>query len=108
MRDYVKRPFQAQVRLSLGDWVSGSWLGREASVGGRQWRTEVAGLPCSIEMVSGGWVVTVASTTRSRRSELAAAILDAGAGLVREHEAVALAASVQVRLGFARGGNKGV
>jgi hypothetical protein len=77
-------------------------------VGGRQWRTEVAGLPCSIELVSGCWVVTVASTTRSRRSELTAAILDAGAGLVREQEAVALAASVEARLGLARGGHTGV
>jgi hypothetical protein len=65
---------------------------------GRQWRTEVAGLPCSIEIAeNGNWVVTLASTTRSRRRELTAAIVDAGGGLVLEHEAAALAASVELR-----------
>jgi hypothetical protein len=68
-------------------------------VDGKQWITEVAGLPCSIESAEdGSWVVTMASTTRSRRSELAAAILDAGGGLVREQEAAAVAASVELRL----------
>jgi hypothetical protein len=69
-------------------------------VSGRRWKTEVAGLPCSIETAkNGSWVVTIASTTRSRRTDLAAAILDACGGLVGEEEAVAIAASVASRLG---------
>jgi hypothetical protein len=65
-------------------------------VGGRQWTTSVAGLPCAIETTeNGSWVVTLASTTRSRRGELVAAILEAGGGLVSKEEAVELAASVQ-------------
>jgi hypothetical protein len=68
----------------------------------RQWKTEVAGLPCSIEIAkNGSWVVTMASTTRSQRRELVAAILDASGGLVREPEAIVLASSVQMRLGAA-------
>ncbi len=60
----------------------------------------MAGLPCSIETANnGGWVVTIASTTRSRRNDLAAAIVDACGGLVGEEEALAIAASVASRLG---------
>ena len=71
---------------------------------GREWTTEVAGLPCSIEIVEdGSWMVTVASTTRSRRRELAAAILDAGGGVVGEQEAVTVAASVEARIGSVEG-----
>jgi hypothetical protein len=66
----------------------------------RRWKTEVAGLPCSIETANnGGWVVTIASTTRSRRNDLAAAIVDACGGLVGKEEALAIAASVASRLG---------
>jgi hypothetical protein len=66
---------------------------------GRQWTTEVAGLPCSIEVADdGGWAVTLASTTRSRHFQLATAILDAGGGLIGKQEAAAVAASVQLRL----------
>jgi hypothetical protein len=87
-------------QVVLRDWYLRVELLREAAVGSRQWTTEVAGLPCSIEIAeNGSWVVTMASTTRSRRRELTAAILDAGGGLVGEQEAVALANSVEVRLG---------
>lgn len=61
---------------------------------GRQWRAEVAGLPCTVEAVDGGWVVVMASTTIGRGSDLAAAIVRAGGGVVSGQQARVLAESV--------------
>lgn len=63
---------------------------------GGRWDAKVAGLACAIEkQPTGDWVVTIASTTISRRSSLAAAIVDAGGGYVTEAEAKAVASLVK-------------
>lgn len=61
----------------------------------RQWTTEVAGLPCTIELTDAGdWAVTIASVSTSRRENLTAAILEASGGLVSNAEALEAAAVV--------------
>ena len=62
---------------------------------GGRWDAQVAGLACAIERKpNGDWVVTIASTTISRRSNLAEAIVDAGGGYVTKREAKAVASLV--------------
>ncbi len=68
-------------------------------VAARTWTTEAAGLPCTIELADDGdWIVTIASSTTSRRSSLTAALLEAGGGLVSHPEASELEAAVKVAL----------
>jgi hypothetical protein len=66
---------------------------------GTRWNLKVAGLPCTVEAGHrDGWVVTFAETTVSQRTSLAAAIVEAGAGLVSDAEAKAAASAVEARL----------
>lgn len=63
---------------------------------GRRWEVRVAGFACRIETGNrGDWVVTIASTTVSRRKDLAVAIVEAGGGLVSRSEAETVACSVR-------------
>ena len=63
---------------------------------GRRWRVEAAGIPCLIEATEepGDWSVTMASTTIAHDTNLAAAIIQAGGGVVSVEEAETLAALV--------------
>jgi hypothetical protein len=55
-------------------------------------------MPCTIEATEyGEWVVTIAASTLGRGYSLAAAIFDAGGGVVSRPEAAALAAAVEKR-----------
>jgi hypothetical protein len=64
----------------------------------------VAGMPCTIEATEdGAWVVTIAASTVGRGYGLAAAIFDAGGGVVSRPEAAALAAAVEKQRGAADG-----
>jgi hypothetical protein len=61
-----------------------------------KWTTEAAGLPCTIEFTADRrWVVTIASASASRREDLPVAIVEARGGLVRNTEALELAAAIK-------------
>lgn len=61
-----------------------------------KWKTQAAGLPCTIELTDDRyWVVTIASASASRRDDLSDAIIEASGGLVSDTEALELAATVK-------------